>query len=628
MSENDYQVLESHVLFKELGTDAIGVNYRAGEINAEDRTIKQHHLVTEVYPFLHSTPNVWKKISILLEGVKKSNIPKLYSPDKIIQEGDKKYLIYPFLKGRTLEQVLEDSTKKENPINFDLAFALAFAIADLIDIGSSIVVSGEKSFHGFLTPDNVFIDNDGKIYLKNYGIYPYLSREEEIFTEMVKKYGAWIAPEFLRKEKPVCQTDIYHLGYIIYRILTGKYYSYSPEEDFDSKFSNISFSQHIPSGDKEFLTNIITFFKKTLHPIPSQRFANIKQFKDYISNNFHIEELSSVTFSLAYFMNSLYLDIIEEENEAFANEWAYILPEPKKEEEIPDSLREEKVKRDDHLVEGILSGLEEQKKSRAKLLIPLIALIVIIIGASAFFIINLQKQAKQREQERVRTDAEIKRRMEKFKTELESEYQKRLETIEDKAATTVEEKQAQEEEIKKLREWQKEEMRKALERQKQKEAILQQQKEEEQKKLDAELEKQKQLEEQKRLEEEQKRIEQEKQEEIKKKFQEAEKEKMKLKEGDLIAITEVSKKPEKLKEKNPTFSNFQRRKYKGTSMNVRAMLLIDETGSIAGLKFIGNIPDDLKSPIEKALKKWKYTPPEKDNVKVKVWYPIALSISF
>ena len=327
-------------------------------------------------------------------------------------------------------------------------------------------------------------------------------------------------------------------------------------------------------------------------------------------------------------MNSLYLEIIEEENEAYSTELSLTLPEPQKEEKLPEPDKEEKVKRDDHLVEGILSGLEEEKKSRTKLLIPLIALIVIIIGVSAFFIINMQKQAHQREQERVRTDAEIKRRMEQFKTELESEYQKRLETIEDKAATTVEEKQAQEDEIKKLREWQKEEMRKALERQKQKEAILQKQKEEEQKILDAELEKQKQLEEQKRLEEEQKRIEKEKQEEIKKKFQEAEKEKMKLKEGDLIAITEVSKKPEKLKEKAPTFSNFQRRKYKGTSMNVRAMLLIDETGAVAGLKFIGTIPDDLKSSIEKALKKWKYTPAEKDNVKVKVWYPIALTIAF
>jgi serine/threonine protein kinase len=629
MNEDDYQVLEGYVLFKEIGTDAIGVNYRAGEINTEERTIMRHHMITDVYPFLYSTPNAWKKVSILLEGVKKSNIPKLYSPDKIFREGDKHYLVYPFMKGKPLEQLLEDSTQKDNPINFDLAFSLAFAIADLIDIGSSIVVSGEKSFHGFLTPDNILIDYDGKIYLKNYGIYPYLSREEEIFTEMVKKYGAWIAPEFLRKEKPVCQSDIYHLGYIIYRILTGKYYSYSPEEDFDSKFSNISFSQHIPSGGKEFLTNIITFFKKTLHPTPAQRFANIKEFKDYISNNFHIEELSSVTFSLAYFMNSLYQEVIEEENKILPEELAYTLPEPEKEEEIIEGEEDTGTKGDDHLVEGILSGLEEQKKSRAKLFIPLITLIVIIIAASAFIIINQQKQAQKQREASMKSAEEMKRNMEQFKTDLESEYQKRLKEIEEKAATTVEEKAEQEDEIKKLREWQKEEMRKALEKQKQKEELIQQQKDEEQKKLKEQMEAQRKLEEQKRQEEEKKKKELEKQEETKKKLiEEEEKKKNLVKEGDLISVTELTEKPQKIKDRKPFFSSFQRRKYQGTERNVRAMILIDENGSVTEVRMIGNVPDDLKSAIEKALEKWKYTPPLKGNIKVKVWYPVDIGIRF
>ena len=167
----------------------------------------------------------------------------------------------------------------------------------------------------------------------------YLSRETEVIAELEKKYGAWVAPEFLRREKLVGQTDIYHLGYITYRILTGKYFSFSQGEDFESKFANISFTQHIPSSDKEYLTDILTFFKKTLHPAPSQRFANIKEFKDFISNKFHIEELSSVTFNLAYFMNSLYMDNVEEENEAMNNELAYTIPEEKKEEELPPHLK-------------------------------------------------------------------------------------------------------------------------------------------------------------------------------------------------------------------------------------------------------------------------------------------------
>lgn len=613
MSEgtNEYKTINNFLIFKELGSDAMGVNYRAGEIDGKKRKPVKHNMITEVYPFLVSSPHVWKRVNILLEGVRKSNIPKLYSPEKIMKEGDRTYLVYPYLRGRTFEQVLEDSFKQDNLINFDLAFSITFAIADLVDIGSSIVVSGEKSFHGFLTPDNIIVDDDGKIYLKNYGIYPYLNREEKIFTEMVKKYGAWIAPEFLKKEKLVCQTDIYHLGYMVYRILTGKYFSFTPGEDFEAKFSNISFTQHLPSSDKEYLTNIINFFKKTLHPVPSQRFANVKALKDYISHKFQIEELSSVTFNLAYFMNSLYSEPIEVENKILAEELAFTIPKKTAED----------GKKDEHLVEDILTGLDERKGSKLKLLIPLVAIIVVVVAISAFVIINQQQKAKKQKEAQIKTAMDMQRSMEQKMAQEVLEYQKRLKAIEEKSTVTEDEKKAQEEEIAKLKEWQKEQTRKALEKKKEEEQRLEQLRKEieEKKQKDAEITKQK-LEEQLRLEAEKKK----KEDEIRKKLLE---ERSRVKEGQLIALPETSEKPVKIKGKKIVFPVIMTRKYKGTQMTVRVMLLINEKGAVSELKILSKPPDDLKGVIVRSLKKWKYKPAAKNNVKVKVWLPMAIKIT-
>jgi len=624
MSESEYPIVNNFLFYKEMGTDCIGVDYRAGQINPEERKADKHNLVTEVYPFLAGNPNIWKRINILLEGVKKSNIPKLYSPDKIIHNQDKTYLVYPLLKGKTFEQVLEDSIKVDNPINFDLAFSIAFAIADLIDVGSSIVVSGEKSFHGFLTPDNIFIDYDGKIYLKNYGIYPYLSREETILNEMVKKYGAWIAPEFMRKEKLVCQTDIYHLGYIIYRILTGKYFSYSPDEDFDAKFSNISFSQHIPSSDKDFLTNIITFFKRALNPQPSQRFANIKEFKDYISNKFHIEELSSVTFNLAYFMNSIYLESMEKENKELAKELAYVLPEKKK----PAPKPQASGKSSDDMVADILTGLDEHEKksSMSKLILPLAAVVLILIAVSVYFFISQQNEIKQQaliqdqraaaeKIEREKKEADQKAALDLKMKLLEDQYQQKLKEIEDKATSTTEEKKAQEEEIKKLKAWQKDEAEKAMTKQKELEDKKIQEAEAEKQRL-ADLEKKTQedaLAKQKALEA-QKKIQTD--------------EANRIKPGQLVALTSVDTKPEKLKGKDPIFSYPIRKKYKGQGWTVRAILLIDESGNVGSVRMQTKLPEDLKNVIIRVIEKWNYKPAEKDKVKVKVWIPIAIKITF
>jgi TonB family protein len=603
---SEYKVVNNYLVFEELNSDSIGVNFRAGEII--NRKASKHQLLTEVYPFIAGNPDIWKRVNILLDGIRKSNIPNLYSPEKIIKEegSSKALLIYPLLKGRTFEKVLEDSMAKDLPINFDLAFSIAIAIADLIDTGSSIVVSGQKSFHGFLTPDNILIDYDGKIYLKNYGIFPYLNKTEELFNGMVSKYGAWVAPEFLRKEKLLPQSDIYHLGYIIYRILTGEYFSYSNGEDFDAKFSNIRFNQQLPSPDIDFITNLITFFKRTLNPDPTKRFINMKEFKDYIAQYFHIEELSSVTFNLAYFMNSLYMETMEEENNRFKKELAYTLPEPKR-----DSAAES------HLAESILAGLEEQKSSKLKIIIPLLAVIIIVALVAVFFINQAQKAAKEKEQQ-IQTIKEMEDRLvqsQKQQEEAQKQYQDQLKTLETKKATTDEEQKTKEDEIKKLKEWRAQQEQKEQERIKSEQEALKRQQEladlRKKEQDDADLKK-KQDEDKRKVEAEAKRQEEERN---------------RVTEGQLVPLSEVDVQPEKIKGADPVFPSFLRNKYAGNKgINILANIQIDETGTVTNVRILGSPPEDLASVITKTLKKWQYKPATKKNVKVKVWMPVSFKI--
>jgi hypothetical protein len=366
-----YRVRQNYVIFEKIGEDSLGFNERAAEL--KDQKADTHYFLTSVYPYLSNNHEIWGRIKILLEGIKRSNITNLYSPDKIIKDKNDIFLVYEHKNIKNMEQILADAAKNNVLVSFDLAFSTVLSIADLIDTGASIVVSGKKSFHGMLTPDNIFIDCDGKIFLKNYGIHQYL-KSDEIYAEMIKKYGTWLTPEFLRKEKIVNQSDIYHLGYIIFRVLTGKYFSLNQGEDINRKLSNITFDCQLPSNDKELISKIIVFFKKTLNPNPELRFSNIKEFKDFISSNFHIEELSSITFNLAYFMNSVYKDQVEKEEELFKKELQYEVPKEEKKTFL------EQKKTDDHLVEDILSGLEKES-SRAKkpIIIGLFTIIALII---------------------------------------------------------------------------------------------------------------------------------------------------------------------------------------------------------------------------------------------------------
>jgi len=606
-----YNTIDNYLIFKELNTDSIGTNYRAGEIG--DNRAKKHVLLTEVYPYFYSNEDVWNRINTLLQGIKKSNIPNLYSPDKILRQDNRVLLIYPLVMGKTFEQILKDSTEKEVPINFDLAFSIAIAISDLIDIGSSIVVSGQKSFHGFLTPDNIMVDYDGKILLKNYGIYPYLGQNKEIFNEMENKYGTWLTPEFVRRDKILYQSDVYHLGYLVFRMLTGNYFAYNQNENFESKFANISFSHHIPHTEKDFLSNIIQFFKRTLNPDPIKRFSTVKEAKDYISNYFRIDELSSVTFSLAYFMNSLYLEQMEEEKNLLKQELAYDIPVEK--EEIPE-LNDEKS--EGQLVESILDGLEDKGKSKPKNVIVLASLFVVVIAIAIFFYISSSKKAKETQ---IQTKQELDKKFEERMMEQQKKYEESIKSIKSQIATTESEKASQAEAVAKLEKQLDDQKKRDMARAKAERVRLQ--------KLADEKKKQEEADDAKAKKEEADRIKKEEGDRLKKEaaIKKQQIEAKKVKPGDTIALSDATVKPEEIRKRKDVPSGMLKRRYKGRSFSIPSTILIDENGDVIKVKMFGGAPKDVKSFVKRSLKGRKYTPAQKDNIKVKVWFTVAYRLS-
>jgi len=605
----EYKVLNDYLYFREMFSDTMGMNYHVAPIL--NRRPVGHKVLCEVNPSIFGHVEIWKRVKILLEGIKKSNIPFLYSPEKIIVTEKQCQLIFEHFQGKNIEQILSDAEKKGLSINFDLAMSLCIAIADIIELGSSIIVSGEKSFHGFLTPDNIMVHYDGKVALKNYGIFQYLERNETLFAEIEKRYGSWLTPELIRKEKIVSQSDIYNLGYLIYRILMGKYFSCMPGEDFDAKFTNLTFNHLIPSTDKNFLTHLITFLKKTLNPNPLKRFLTIKELKDFIANYFHIEELSSITFNLAYFMNSLYGEIIEEEEKLCKQELEYVIPEPKKEPVYPQP----QIKRED-LVSGILDELDKRKKIPSW--IWAVALIVAVVGAGAGYLyLSQTKKTEQLTAEKVKLEEKQRQSQQNELAALIKVQNEKIKQLELLAATATEaQKKTLELEKQRLDD---------LKKKKLDDLAKQKADEETRKQLEAE-QVQKGLEAQKAQDElKKKEDENQKQQEIEKKRVEA----VRVKEGDQISLTEATAKPEKISGNAPTINVSLTNKYKGKPLTVPAMILVDENGDVTKIKILtGNVPSDIKSVLEDTLYKWKYTPAMKDNVKVKVWLTVTVKFPF
>jgi hypothetical protein len=627
--------VDNYFIFEKLPSDSIGKNFRVAEL--KDGTPFKHKLLTRVHSFLFKNPEEWARVNVLCDRIRHTGNPNLYASEEVIQQDDAAYLLFPFHRGKTLAQIVEDVTAKEKPIPFELAFSIAIAIATMIEMGSSIVVKKEHAFHGFLTPDHIFIDYQGNIFLKYFGLWPLFDENETAISEMVRRYGAWLAPEFIRKEKIVPQSDFYYLGYTLYRMLTGNYFSYLPGEDFESTFTSISFVSDLPSTDIEFLTTLINFFKRTLNPSLNKRFANIREFKNYISKFFKapLQDFSQFHQNLADYMQSLYADTMEEEEKMLAAELSEPLPQFQ-------PITDKGI--DSEIMAAPIEGMVREAKKRSKLLQVILILIIVTLAGGTYFLIQQLNKAKEGQQ----IAAQMLEKQDKEKKEFErklQEVQQKMEALEEQKPISKEDQQIKDETISRLKK-QENELKKevsartktikdATPKQTQKKDIPEDSLKTDSKKIDTQntgIEKtgeEKPEEVEPPQESTKQTVPTIKKTEPKKATVKLEK-KVTQPAAPLVSLKEVTLKPVKISGQDPQFPPAMKKSYAGRRATVNALLLIDEKGSVIKVNIVDKhkLPDDVRTVIKVTLKNWQYKPAQKDNKKVKVWWPVRLKIHF
>lgn len=626
---SDYRILKNYFVYDTLHTDALGANFRAGEI--KERKASSHCLLTEVDKHFINTPNLWRRIYTLIEGIKKPNIPGLLSPDATIIDEGYALLVYPFIKGKDLATVLSSATRSNTEMELELAFSIALEIADVLENGGSITINKQKSFHGVLTPDNILIDYDGKIYLKNYGIFPYLSTGDnpQLLDGVIQKYGEILPPETAQHKIMTPQSDVYLLANLTFRMLTGKYISNSSGESLETQLEALEMAGPLMGADEVIAAKIPEIFQRALAPDPAGRFASIKEFKEFISRKLRIEELSSATFMLAYFMNQLYTGKIEKEDAALQEELNYTIPEEKPViEPVPVAQP------DQHMMEDILVELEHQKRSRTRLFIPLVALIIILLGVSGYLFVKQQKDAEQQEKARIERAKQFEDSIAQMKADLSKQYQERLKEIEQRNATTDDEKKAQNDEIERLKKWKDEQEKESIRQLRARQASLMKQ--------PASKPKKQQPVEPVKVDKPEIKTE------IPTPKPEIKKEEVKttsptpaqttaaptVKRGDLVALDTLSFTPSKLRGDRKLKAGTLKlppavsKQYAGKTLAITSDVLVNERGVVKEATVKGDLPAEIKTAIEGVLKTWTYVPAEKDKVKVKVRMPVEITLAF
>ncbi len=136
-----------------------------------------------------------------------SAIVNLY--DVGIEEGNVAYLVMEYVSGKTLQQVLSESS-----IPLPRACAWAAELAGALGGAHRAGI-----IHGDVKPGNILVTEDGKVKLGDFGIARFATQVSG--SGRLMGTPAYLSPEQILGEPQNTRSDLFSLGIVLYQMVTG-----------------------------------------------------------------------------------------------------------------------------------------------------------------------------------------------------------------------------------------------------------------------------------------------------------------------------------------------------------------------------------------------------------------------
>ena len=207
------QRLGRYEIVSEVGRGGMGVVYRALD-SALGRTVAIKTIRLSEYATPQEVRTLRERLLRKARTAGTLAHPNIVAVYDLGQEGDTTYVVMEFIHGRTLEEVLAESSPPATEewllqVLEDAARALDYAHAHWV-------------FHRDVKPSNIMIQDDGRVKIADFGIAKVAWAKTMTETGMVMGSPYYMAPEQLKGEPVTGRTDQFALAGVAYTVLTGK----------------------------------------------------------------------------------------------------------------------------------------------------------------------------------------------------------------------------------------------------------------------------------------------------------------------------------------------------------------------------------------------------------------------
>lgn len=287
----EMELADRYIIGTVVGFGGFGVLYRAW-----DRKLEHMVAIKEYYPAGMVTRIPGQKEVILYTGKKHdeykngltrfldearntarfSSNPNIVNVFDFFEENGTAYMVMEFLEGVSLKEYI---SRAGGRLPWQQAVEIGLRIIDALKD-----VHGAKILHRDLSPDNVFMCDDGKIKLLDFGAARFTGLDDEKTRTIVLKMGFAPPEQYRSKSQQGPCTDIYALGATLYRAITGL----TPDESVNRQDSinhnegdTLKPMSQFVEGIPQYLDNAVL---RAMALEPTLRFQNVQQMADALQN--------------------------------------------------------------------------------------------------------------------------------------------------------------------------------------------------------------------------------------------------------------------------------------------------------------------------------------------------------
>ena len=206
-----------------------------------------------------------------------STHPHIMNVYDFFEENHTAYIVMEFLNGISLKQYVKavgGKIKKDNAVK--IIDSICNALKD---------IHKEGIIHRDISPDNIFICEDGRVKLIDFGAARFSTGEEEKTLSIILKPGFAPPEQYRSKSKQGPWTDVYALAATLYRIVTGVV----PEESVNRIVEdNVKSPSEL---DPDIPENFSNALMKGMALNQDLRFQSIEEFQNAILDKKKITDL-------------------------------------------------------------------------------------------------------------------------------------------------------------------------------------------------------------------------------------------------------------------------------------------------------------------------------------------------